>query len=339
MSTSVPFEARYQLDCSILDTACAEKNGQTEIEATAEPSSAPALPGHPRISMRHDDVLYSFLRRDLYADDLEKLASHLWLMSTQSSANVSPLHHQRVKGRNIVITESPRLHLVWYYDRIYVKPLPTYLLNHDFWSNYLCNLLVPFDGDRAGILKSTRGFVRTYTHLCQHESDFAIAQELRLVPRDCTWTSFSNFIAGFAFFDEEEVSKRYHYGELRLTRLNFWSKIFLHRFHYEQLHGQYGAYFVSFYGPWLVAFAIISVVLSAMQLEVGAEQTSAGFVQSNMLPEWPAFAYACRWFSVASLSLVVAAFSTYGLILCYMLLDEIVWTSSMYLKKTALRGA
>ena len=58
-------------------------------------------------------------------------------MSTQSSANINALHRQRVKGRHIIITEEVRLHLVWIHDRIFVKPLPKYLLSHVFWEWFL----------------------------------------------------------------------------------------------------------------------------------------------------------------------------------------------------------
>ena len=72
--------------------------------------------------------LRRFLYRELWAVDLERMAPHLWIMSTQSSSNVSPLHQQKVKGREIVVTEDPRLHLVWIYDRVFIKPLPRYVL-------------------------------------------------------------------------------------------------------------------------------------------------------------------------------------------------------------------
>ena len=42
----------------------------------------------------------------------------------QSSADISPLHRQRVKGRAVIVTEDPKLYLVWFYDHIFIKPLP-----------------------------------------------------------------------------------------------------------------------------------------------------------------------------------------------------------------------
>ena len=33
----------------------------------------------------------------------------------------------------MIVTEHPGLHLVWYYDTIFLKPIPPYLLSRAFW--------------------------------------------------------------------------------------------------------------------------------------------------------------------------------------------------------------
>lgn len=70
------------------------------------------LPGQPLIPINDTQAVISFLKQDLVPEALNKMAGRLWWMSTQSSSNISPLHHQAVKGRAIIITEKPRLHLV-----------------------------------------------------------------------------------------------------------------------------------------------------------------------------------------------------------------------------------
>lgn len=60
-------------------------------------------------------------------------------MSTQSSSDVSSLHQQKVKWRKIIVTEDPRLHLIWKYDRMFIRPLPRYLLSYTFWSEHMSN--------------------------------------------------------------------------------------------------------------------------------------------------------------------------------------------------------
>lgn len=79
--------------------------------ASSDSNPPSSLPGHPRVSLQDAERLGSFLYRELWAVDLERMAPHLWIMSTQSSTNISPLHQQKVKGREIIVTEDPRLHL------------------------------------------------------------------------------------------------------------------------------------------------------------------------------------------------------------------------------------
>lgn len=54
---------------------------------------------------------------------------HLRLASLPICAR--PLHHQLSIERSIVITEHADLHLVWSGNRLFLKPLPTYLMDYD----------------------------------------------------------------------------------------------------------------------------------------------------------------------------------------------------------------
>ena len=244
------------------------------------------------------------------------MAPHLWVMSTQSSQNISPLHDQRVKGRRIVVTEDPRLHLVWLYDRVFVKPIPKYLLSHQFWTTYLCRHDSPLGKDRQEIFKAALGYLRTYQHLIKHESDFNIAQEdgLRLLPQHLQYDAFCRLASAFDLISDSEVSARYSYGELRLTRLNLYGRLFLRRSSFEYIHGQYADIFSRYYGPFLFMFGALSVILSAMQVELAVEQRTT--VPWNAI--WPI----CRWFSVLSLvgTLVMAA-TLFGFLL-WLIADE-----------------
>jgi hypothetical protein len=108
-----PFEREFELN----------KELRPEFE-TSTTNFTHLLPGQPRISLDDKGKLTAFLEQEFLSKELEVIAPHLWMMSTQSSANISPLHRQKVKRREIVITEEPKLHLVWIYDRIFIKPLP-----------------------------------------------------------------------------------------------------------------------------------------------------------------------------------------------------------------------
>jgi hypothetical protein len=148
---SPPFSKSEQL-CSDLDS----EDGKEIVTV---------LPGHPRLMLNDSQGFTQFLSDEFWAQDLEDFAPHLWVLSTFSSKDVNPLHKQKVKGREIIITEDPRLHLVWFHDRIYLKPLPMYLLSYRFWEEFLI-----YDSTRLGvrrndIRKAALGYLRTYCYL------------------------------------------------------------------------------------------------------------------------------------------------------------------------------
>jgi hypothetical protein len=136
--------------------------------------------------------LVTFLKQKFCSYDVEKISLMLWMMFVQSSANISSLHRQRVKGRAIVI-EDPKLHLVWFYDRIFIKPLPGYLLSCSFWEKYLLRDSSPLEARREAIRASALGYLRTWSHLIKHQCDFHIGQEkgLQLIPSDMRWHHFT----------------------------------------------------------------------------------------------------------------------------------------------------
>ena len=269
------------------------------------------LPSQPLIRITSDpEQLFDFLDNDLLTLDLDRMAPRLWLMATQSGSHISPLHHQKIKGRRIVITKDPGLHLVWIDDRIFIKPLPLYLQSYAFWAKYLSEsrqtkpnekpLETMFPGwsmRKEPIFRAALGLLRSYAFLIRHSSDLDIAIQHRLLPPETTFLSFCLFKSQLLGIPDSEVSPRYGYGQLRLTRLNFWSKIFLGRWDYETVHHQYAQYFQRFYGPLLFTFGFFSVVLSALQVEMAVES----IWQSH---QWRAFWVFSRVFSIISLALV-----------------------------------
>ncbi|KAL8789667.1 MAG: hypothetical protein Q9195_006720 [Heterodermia aff. obscurata] len=289
------------------------------------------LPSQPRIKLADIDALKNFLQQDLCTPVLDRLAPHLYMISTPSGSNISPLHYQRVKSRQIILTEDPRLHLVWYHDRIFVKPLPTYLLSYSFWERYLCNdnaataaAASPFQAtERQRLANAARGLLRTYFYLIRHESDFRIAQheELQLVPKDVTWERFCDFSTAFNEIWDQDVAERYHYGELRLSRLNYLVKLFLIGRDYQEVNWQYSEYFARYYGPLLFVFGVLSVLLSAMQVGLAVEQ-----LQSH---HWTAMYRVYRWFSVAILCALGAVLAWLIGLALLRPFDELAYTVKM----------
>ncbi|KAJ3576629.1 hypothetical protein NPX13_g3633 [Xylaria arbuscula] len=146
--------------------------------------------------------------RDLEAKLLDQLSS-LWLVGQRSPAHIDPLHKLVLKNRAITIAEDPKLHLVWYYSTIYVKPLPVYLLNYAIWQAHIPapiaeELRPQYDRHRAAL-----GFLRSYGLLIQHESDFIIAQWANLLPKYVSFQRFQVFIQTFRSYSDDQVSHRY----------------------------------------------------------------------------------------------------------------------------------
>lgn len=213
----------------------------------------------------------SQLKDEFCSKDTDAIAPYLWTMSMQSSSNVSALHRQKVKGREIVVSEDPKLHLVWHYNRIFIKPLVSWYCHEQFLYG-----LNP-QKSHCQTSQAARGYLRTYGYLIRHQSDFRVAQDpsLQLVPEDLTWDRFCQLADIFLSYGDDVVSERYRYGEIRLTRLNFWIKIFLGMRWYQRVESQYSTYFARFYGPILFGFALVSVCLNSLQLIMAVEQVSS----------------------------------------------------------------
>ena len=241
------------------------------------------------------------------------------------------MHHQAVRGRNIIVTENPQLHLVWYYDRIYIKPIPRYLLSYAFWKF--------LNTQPVELRRAITGFVRTYAYLVRYECDFRLAtsneHHLALIPKDdgsvsadgsdhITFERFARFIAAFQKLPDGSVSPRYRYGELRLSRLNMCARIFLRKLTFHHIDAQWGAYLGHFLAPLLSIFAVLSVALSAMQVELGVQ----GSLQYS-LPKWTHFAYVSRWFSCLILVIIVITALFFSLLIAFMALHDIWFARSV----------
>jgi len=322
----VPFEEKDQLNHQLERAKPGAKN--TCALVRTDSTKWATLPGQPRTSLAASS-LHEQLRQEFVTPDLDTLAPHLWLVATQNSSHISPLHELLVKGRDIVVTENPELHLVWTDNRVFIKPIPPYMLNHAFWATHLTPGEPGFasktlDKQRQEALtRAALGYMRTYYYLIRHESDLRIARQSHLLPlesNDVNLEDFHRFITGFGDIQDDEVSPRYTYGTLQLSRLNFWAKVFLHRFQFYQVHRQYGEYFARFYAPILFFFGILSVVLSAMQ--VGLQATGAG---GSGRDAWAALQPVSFWFCVATLLCICAIGLVISLLLGFMFMRELAY--------------
>ncbi|KAI9785210.1 MAG: hypothetical protein M1839_000848 [Geoglossum umbratile] len=323
---SPPFGETVELDSSF-DLGSDPANPKlSRRRSKSHGSTQPAhLPGQPLISLTSPDIS-KHIEKELLTDKLNNFAPYLWLVATQNSSHISPLHKQIVRGRHIVIAEDPELHLVWAYDRIYIKPVPKWLLSRAFWVVHICG--------HEELEKAAKGYLRSWYYLVRHKSDFAIAQEHKLVPKGIKYGALMRFLDAFRQIPEDEVALRYHFGDLRLTRLNFYGKFFLGEWAFFKLYGQYGPYFARFYGPLLFVFGVLSVVLSAMQVGLAVQQGGGGGGGAN----WAGFTGASRWVAVVTLVMVAAIALFLALLWCGMMVREGIYAGKdLWRKKRSRR--
>ncbi|KFA48097.1 hypothetical protein S40293_08362 [Stachybotrys chartarum IBT 40293] len=230
-----------------------------EEEGLLGPDATMPVPGYPTITLSTPTETALFLKRELSPTRLQALHRLLFLVSRPR--NISPLHHQAVKGREICISELPDHHLVWHHKRILIKPLPKFLLSRTFWNAHLRLSL----GADSQLYLEALGFVRTYAQLIVYESDFRLASQLMLIPEAFTWETWCVFISAFRNLRDRDVAPRYHYGEIRLTRLNVWHSLFFGT-SYLEIHGHYDHYFAGIVGPMVFILAAITVILGALQI-------------------------------------------------------------------------
>ena len=218
------------------------------------------LPGHYHVAPTN---LSTFLTTNLDVSRLNAIFPLLWFAGRRGNHRIRPLHWHRLVRRSIIITEQADLHLIWYNDQIYIKPLPHFLLSHGFFARYICT---------SSVYPDACGFLQSYLRLVKYESDYRIAVELGLLPGDVSWAQWSAFAAEVRPVDLMEVSRRYEYGELRLFRLNLIYRVWGGHwvYGYFSLHTNFNSFFGKNFAWPLITFAYVTTVLNAMQVVLGS---------------------------------------------------------------------
>ena len=227
-------------------------------------------------------------------------------VQTPDHKHIFPLHHQAAHAREVIVNEQPGLHLVWYYDRIFVKPIPTYFLSADFWA-YL-------KGVDKNVYKAAIGFMRSYHRLIRFELDYDMACKIKLIPRNhdlplttrdhgCgeeypTYAKFCRFIEQFADIKDDDVCERYNYGELRLTRINHATLLRKGHLAYFHIYPQWGSYLRQLFAPIILVLGGASVIMGSMQVNLNAQEMlmSTG--------NWEDFVKASLYFSAFTIILI-----------------------------------
>lgn len=213
-----------------------------------------------------------------------------------------PLHHQKAHGREVLPDENPGLHLVWYYERIFIKPIPAYFYSSAFWA-YI-------EHADPAVFRSSLGFMRSWDLLVRYQLDFDLGVKWGLIPRKPetgeypTYEEFCGFMESFRGVKDGDVCRRYHYGELRLTRLNKTAMFFQGKLAYFHIHPQWGSYLSHILAPVITVFVILSAVLNSMQVTLAA--VAGGEVQGR----WKPYADVSAWFAVVVICFVAAVIFT-----------------------------
>lgn len=280
-----------------------------------------AIPGTPILRPDEDEAAY--IRRELDFSRLD--VCHEKLCWAGRPLNIHPLHRQKMMQRDVLITQQADLHLVWIDRVIYVKPLPAFLLDHTFFEEKLCRESSPVP---QSYYDSARGFLLSYAKLVNSEADHRIAVELGLIP-SVSWDQWSLFATEIIRnVPELALTKRFWYGELRLTRLNkiyqvCYGSLRGYRFGYKH----YRPLFESYFGSLLVVFIYVTVALTAMQVVLACSD-----VDSSMALHVTLFR-----FGVACLVLVVAAIGFMGAVFLYLFASNLFVTFANEKRQKGLR--
>jgi hypothetical protein len=266
--------------------------------------AAPRLDNVDRVSIDAE------IGRELDVGRLIRIQRWWWLVGRPMPPR--PLHKQIALGRNLVIDEKMDMHLVWTTGRIYLKPIPSFILCDKFWSDNLtcqpttpcpCSAPVPVspspnttlntrgtllinqrgqsqqqDCSRQSNRRRALGFLLSYIALVRHESDFIIAQESRLIPKDVTWPVWNKMAHRILSIDDiyHQIDPRFVYGELRLSRLN---KIYIYSG--ISIFRGYVSNFQRYDDFWRQNFTILTssiaymvIVLTAMQVGLATKTLS-----------------------------------------------------------------
>lgn len=238
---------------------------ETSISSAIE-SSYPASFRHENLLLDPQHAHQLYLETDLKTPKLNALYPRLWLAGLTRPTR--PLHRQKLIQRTIYLTESPDEHLVWHKDSVFIKPVPGYLLSYEFWEQHLCS--------NKELVASATGLLLSYVWLIASTIDYTIAISENILPSSVSWERWRNIVRDILHNLDTvttQIDRRYHYGELRLSRLNTLYRIDYSTFSLRNLvYGfmstptWYTRFFERNFSWILAAFIYITVILSAMQV-------------------------------------------------------------------------
>jgi hypothetical protein len=197
----------------------------------------------------------------------------LWLIAVHGAPR--SLYYQKFLRREIVIAEELDLHLVWAKSRIFIKPLPDFLLNYDFWEAYI--------SCEPQLHRAACGLLYSYCGLIRFGHDLQVAQDCHLVNANLDYRAWAEFartiLPNLNPKDTDTMDKRFQYGELRLNRLDTIYRYSPQEFSVSSILQGFPHALTESYVPYMdqynnavSAFGVIVIVLSAFNLSLSARK-------------------------------------------------------------------
>ena len=214
------------------------------------------------------------------------------------------------------MTEQVDLHMVRQESRIFIKPMPDFLLDYEFWKNHICR--------DTNLYECACGFLLSYVWLVCSKSDLRKAQDAGLLGHEINWENWVPFtrslLRAIDIQTLEQVNRRYYYGELRLSRLNWIYRLTSnHRNHVTLIRGYMYGYtkyseVVQRNFAWvLVAFVYITIVLTAMQVGLATDRLGQSDMFQNASYGFTVFSILAPLIIVALLGLNLLSLSAFNI--------------------------
>ncbi|KAK5049428.1 hypothetical protein LTR84_004357 [Exophiala bonariae] len=248
------------------------------------------------------DEVHRFLCAFFDLSRLDVIRKMLWLIAVPGAPR--SLYYQKLLRREIVIVEELDLHLVWAKSRIFLKPLPDFLLNYEFWENNI--------SCEPQLHRAACGLLYSYCGLIRFDHDFRVAQEYHLISAKFgyrEWTEFTRTIlSNLDPHDSNNVATRFRYGELRLNRLDTIYRYSPQDFSISNMLQGFPHALAESYVPYMdqynnavSAFGVIVIVLSAFNLSLSARS-------KNPNPDLQQVAYGFAIFAMTLCALITGLF-------------------------------
>ncbi len=226
-----------------------------------------------RIEERNE--VQRFLCAFLDISRFNSIRKMLWLIGVPGAPR--SLYYQKLLRREIVIAEQLDLHLVWAKSRIFIKPLPDFLLNYEFWENHI--------SCEPQLHRAACGLLYSYCGLIRFGHDLQLAQENHLINENLdyrAWTEFTRTILSILDHNDfDTMEKRFRYGELRLNRLDVIYRYSPQEFSVSSMLQGFPHALTESYVPYMdqynnavSAFGVIVIILSAFNLSLSAHSKS-----------------------------------------------------------------